>query len=169
MAEFLKKFKKFYYFKFANPVKRRGEAGGFKWRFRKYCLEIETLSGNFSARFVASAHPFGYLAAGEDSQVQGFSERLYMIGNLMTTDQKFVDDLDKALKRYEKRLEKIVPDPDDSEEAALAFEKSVQEHLELPVKERKKAEKEIDKRFDEAVKKSEKQSQISSENDINGI
>lgn len=132
----LKKLKKFYYFHLANPVLRKVEAGGFKWVFRRFWLEISTLSGNFKVRFTASEHPYGYLMAGEDNQTQGFAERLYMIGSLLTTEQKLVNDIDKALQAYSKRLEKAKVEEED-EDIALEEVKAIEEHAEMAKKAKK--------------------------------
>lgn len=154
-----KKIQKFWWFTFRNPVVRQGEAGGFRWCFRRLSLEIETLSGNFKAKFTADESPFAYLLAGDDDQTHGFALRLYMIGKLMTREQKFVDDLDKALKSYEKRAQKQVDVVEDETEEKIAIEetRSVQEHIELPEKERKKRERETNGRFKKAVAQSLKE------------
>lgn len=154
-----KKIKVWWLFTMRNPVVRKGEHGGFKWCFRRFWLEISTLSGNFKARFTAGEHPYGFLVAGTtDENIEGFCQTLYMIGSLLTTDQEFVDDINVAVKRYSERIsEKDVEREDD--EIALEEVKAVQEHIELPEKERKKVEKDIDKRFKKAVKKVRKDGQ----------
>lgn len=140
-----------------NPIVREGEHGGFKWRFRRFTLEISTLSGNWRARWTAAEHPYGYLLAGSgDENIEGFAQTMYEVGMLLTTDQGFVNDIQKALKKYSSRLEKkaakdIVEDETD-EKIALEAEKQVQEHIELPRKERKKRERDINKRFKESAK-----------------
>lgn len=137
----------------SNPKVRIGEKGGFKWVFRRFWLEITTLSGNFKARFTAGVHPYGYLIAGKDDvNIEGYCQMLYMVGMLLTTDQGFVNDINKAIQKYQKRLEKVKAD-DGGEDAAIAEEKALQEYIELPEKEQKKAEKDIDRRFKKAVKK----------------
>lgn len=149
------RFQKWWYFNFRNPVIRAGEKSGFKWTFRRFWLDIETLSGNFKARFMAGEHPYGYLLAGKDDEnILGFCMTIYEVGQLLTTDQKFVNDIQKAVKKYSERVEKAVEVKEDEveEKAALEFEKDVQEFNELPEKERRKAEKDIDKRFKRAVK-----------------
>lgn len=154
--------KKWYYFKIANPVVRKGEYGGFRWTFRRFEMDMETLSGNFKMRFTADAHPYGYLLAGKDDEnIKGFCQYMYTLGRVLTTDQKLVDDIEKALKRYEKRLldaaekenAESAVDPEAESRAALDFEKSVQQFVEMSDKERRKEEKAIDKRFKKATKK----------------
>lgn len=150
------KFLKWWYFHLANPKVREGEAGGFKWCFRRFWLDISTLSGNFKARFTADKDPYGYLLAGKDDEnIHGFAMTIYQVGKLLTTDQGFVDDVQKALQKYEKRLSKVKPDTD-SEEAALAEVKAVQEYVEMPKKEQRKYERDVNGRFKKAVKEVEK-------------
>lgn len=140
-----------------NPIVREGEHGGFKWKFRRFTLEISTLSGNWRARWTAAEHPYGYLLAGSgDENIEGFAQTMYEVGMLLTTDQGFVNDIQKALKKYSSRLEKkaakdIVED-ETEEKIALEAEKQVQEHIELPRKERKKRERDINKRFKASAK-----------------
>ena len=151
------KFKKWWWFSMRNPIVREGEHGGFKWRFRRFTLEISTVSDNWRARWTAAEHPYGYLLAGSgDENIEGFAQTMYEVGMLLTTDQGFVNDIQKALKKYSSRLEKkaakdIVED-ETEEKIALEAEKQVQEHVELPRKERKKVERDINKRFKASAK-----------------
>lgn len=161
MKKIWTKIVKWWYFHIANPVVRKGEAGGFRWRFRRFWLDVETLSGNFKMRFIADEHPFGYLAASkDDTNIHGFALTMYEIGKLLTTDQGFVDDVQKAITKYHNRLEKQaagdVKENETEEKIALETEKAIQEHVELPEKDRKKVEKEINKRFKRAVKEAKK-------------
>lgn len=149
----MSKFSKFWWFTFKNPVVRKGESGGFKWSFRRFWFEIETVSGNFKARFTADEHPYGYLLAGkDDSNIIGFCQMVYTLGKLLTTDQGLVDGIQKEIKKYEKRLEKTEPDPTDSEEAAIAEVKAVQEYVEASPKEKKQRERDSNGRFKKVVK-----------------
>lgn len=152
----MSKFSKFLWFTFRNPVVRRGESGGFKWCFKRFWLDISTVSGNFKARFTADEHPYGYLLAGkDDSNIIGFCQIMYTLGKMLTTDQGLVNGIEKELRKYEKRLEKTEPDPTDSEEAAIAEVKAVQEYVEASPKEKKQRERDSNGRFKKAVKKAE--------------
>lgn len=136
-----------------NPKIRVGEKGGFKWTFKRFGMDIQTVSGNFKASFTAGEHPYGYLISGtDDLNIEGYCQMLYMVGMLLTTDQGFVDDLNKAIKKYQKRMEKADLD-DSSEDVALEEEKALQEYIELPKKDQRKAEKDIDRRFKKTAKK----------------
>lgn len=157
MKKIWTKIVKWWYFHISNPVVRKGESGGFRWTFRRFWLDITTVSGNFKVRFIADENPYGYLAAGkDDTNIHGFALTMYEIGKLLTTDQGFVDDVQKAIVKYRKRLEKQaageVVEDETEEKIALETEKAIQEHIELPKKERRKVERDINGRFKKAVK-----------------
>lgn len=161
MKKFFNKIRAWWYFHVQNPVVRKGESkdGAFKWEFRRFWLEISTLSGNFKARFTAGEHPFAALLSDEsDKNTPGFAEILYTVGMLLTTEQKFANDIQNAIKRYQDRVTKSAKvDEDEIEEKiALETEKQIQEHIELPAKERRKVERDINGRFRKAVKNLEK-------------
>jgi len=124
-------------------------------------MTIETLSGNFKARFTAAENPYAYLlASDDDSQVEGFCQILYSVGMLLTTEQEFVDSITKALRDYDKRLNKkaaseVVEDETD-EKIALEEVKQVQEYVDRPENERRKLDREVNGRFKKAVKNLEK-------------
>lgn len=157
MKKFFDKIRMWLYFHIANPVVRKGESkdGAFRWVFRRFDLTIETLSGNFKAKFMADAHPYAYLLEGKtDENVEGFCQFIYMLSKTLTTDQGLVSDVEKAINKYQKRLEKSVSkvEEDETEEKiALETEKQIQEFKELPAKERKKVERRIDGKFKKAV------------------
>ena len=75
---------------------------------------------------------------------------------MLTTEQRFADDIVKAMSAYQKRLDKDaagqVKDDETEEKIALEQEKQIQEHIELPKKERRKVERDINGRFKKAVK-----------------
>lgn len=150
------KFFKWFWFTFKNPVVRNGEYGGFKWEFRRFWLTVETVSGNFKAKFMADEHPYAYLLAGKtDDNIIGFCQIVYMLSNTISADQVLADDVVKAINKYKKRLEKQaaseVKEDETEEKIALETEKQIQEHIELPKKERKKVERDINGRFKKAV------------------
>ena len=146
-------FLKWWYFKVNNPIVREGEAGGFKWCFRRFTLDISTLSGNFKARFTADEHPYAYLLAGkDDANIHGFCQTIYAVGQLLTSDQVFAKSVQKSIFNTLKCNGKALKHSEIEEETALQAVKEVQEHIELPKKARKKADKEIDRRFKKAVK-----------------
>lgn len=154
MKKIWEKIRKFWYFHLANPVVRKGERGGFKWCFRRFWLDISTVSGNFKARFTAAEHPYAYLLAGkDDSNIKGYCEHLYMTAMLLTTDQKLVNDIHKSLEANIRRQGQKPSVSGDSEEAALAEVKDVQEYTEMSRAERRRYERDVNKRFKATVKK----------------
>lgn len=131
----------------SNPKVRGGEKGGFKWVFRRFWLEITTLSGNFKARFTAGEHPYGYLIAGkDDSNIEGYCQMLYTVGMLLTTDQGFVNDIRKAIDKYDKRLQKQNPVVEDEVEEKMAIEeqKEVSERAKMPRRYRHRVDREAE-------------------------
>lgn len=124
-------------------------------------MDISTVSGNFECRFMADEHPYGYLLAGKDDEnIKGFVNTLYEIGKLLTTDQGFVNDIQKAIKKYSQRLDKqaakAVVEDETEENIALEGEKEIQEYIEMPKRVRRRADRDIDNRFKKAVKEAEK-------------
>ena len=164
MKKFFDKIRMWWYFHIVNPVVRKGESkdGAFKWEFRRFWLEISTLSGNFKARYMADEHPYAYLLAGKsDDNIVGFCQFVYMLSKTVTSDAGLVNDVRKAFDKYEKRMEKSVEkdakrEDEVEEKVALETEKAIQEHVELPEKDRKREEERIDKKFKKAVKSLEK-------------
>ena len=154
----MKNLAKWWYFTFRNPKMRVGEnaSGGFRWVFRRFWMEITTLSGNFRLRVTAGEHPYGYLAVGKDDKnIDGYAQTVYTVAMLLTTDQGFVNDVNKAIQKYQKRLDKAakVVEDETEEKVALESEKAVQEYVEMSAKERRKMERDIDGRFKKAVER----------------
>lgn len=164
MKKIWQKIQQWWYFHLANPVVAKGERGGFKYKFKRFWLEIETVSGNWKMRSTASENPYGYLLASvnakNEENVYGLAEIMYMLQALLTVDQGLVNDVSKAINKYQKHLEKQaaseVVEDETEEKIALDTEKQIQEVVEMPKKERRKYERGVDGRFKSAVKKAEK-------------
>lgn len=143
----MSKLTNWWWFHVRNYKVREGEKGGFKWVFRRFWLEITTLSGNFKARFTAAEHPYGYLVAGpDDDNISGFCETLYTVGMLLTTDQGFVNDIQKAIAKYDKRIQKANPvvEDDFEEKVAIEEQKEVSERANLPRRYRHRVDREAE-------------------------
>ena len=142
-----------------NPVEASGEKGGFRYVFRRYTLDLRTVSGNWRMRVTACEHPFGYLRAsveqGKEDNVFGFANVLYYLTMTLTTDQRLVDEVHKALVDYETRLEEKEKAEDDPEEEKAAMEevRGVQEYVEMGARERRKYERDVNRRFKRAAEK----------------
>lgn len=158
MKNIKEKIRVWWYFHVKNPVVRKGESkdGAFKWEFRRFWLDISTLSGNFKARYTADEFPYAYLLSGKkDDNIIGFCQIIYMLSKTIVADQGLANDVQRALQKYEKRMGKQAEDAgkkeDDAEEmVALENEKRVQEIAEMPKSERKKVERDINGRFKRA-------------------
>lgn len=152
----MSRFSKFWWFTFRNPVVRKGEKGGFKYKFKRFWLDISTKSGNWKMRVMADEHPYAYLLAGvqqgNENNVFGFAEMLYMQVFTLTRDQGLVNDVQKAIKKYQARLVKSNPASPDEEQEAIEEVKSVQEYVDATPKERRKMERGTNRRFKKAVK-----------------
>lgn len=156
MKKIWSKIQMFWFFHFANPVVWMGENVGFKYTFRKFWLDISTKSGNWKMRVMADEHPFAYLLSsvhqGHEDNLYGFALTLYELNALLTRDQGLVNDVQKALRKYEARLSKTELEPEEEEEQAIAEVKAVQEYVEASPKERRKMDRETNGRFKKAVK-----------------
>lgn len=108
MKQILAKIQKWWLLTFRNKVEYKFEFGGFKVVFRRFWLEIESVSENFKVRFLASEHPYGYLYVsakqGRLDNIHGFCAYIYKLSHTLTTDNKLVEDVTKVIKNYEKRL-----------------------------------------------------------------
>lgn len=153
-----KKIQKWWLFHIANPVLKELELGAFCISFRKFWLEIRTMSGNFSVRYTAAEYPYGYLLEAlnqnKEETVHGFCERIYLWSMLILHDQKLADDMDEAVHQYHKRLEAENPVVEDETEEKIALDevKEVQEFVEKSPKEKKKLERDANGRFKKASK-----------------
>lgn len=156
MKKFWQKIQRWWYFYLANPVVAKGERGGFKYKFKRFWLDISTKSGNWKMRVMADEHPFAYLLSsvhqGHEDNLYGFALTLYELNALLTRDQGLVNDVQKALRKYEARLSKTELEPEEEEEQAIAEVKAVQEYVEASPKERRKMDRETNGRFKKAVK-----------------
>lgn len=158
MRKFLQKIRRWWYFHLANPIVREGKTEAFSWRFRRFWLEASTASGNWKARWTAAEAPYAYLLAGKtDENIIGFLQIVYTLGMFLTTDQGLVDDVAKAINKYQKRLGKSAKVVEDETEEKIAIEevKAVQEYVDAPKKVQKKMERDSSGRFKKAVKRAE--------------
>lgn len=108
MKQILAKIEKWWLLTFRNLIEYKFEFGGFKVVFRRFWMEIESVSENFKVRFLASQHPYGYLFVsaqkGKLDNIHGFCAYIYKLSHTLTTDNKLVEDVNKAMKNYDKRL-----------------------------------------------------------------
>ena len=149
MKKVLAKIQKWWLFTFRNPVEYQFEFGGFKVVFRRFWMEIESVSENFKVRFLASHHPYGYLFVsaqkGNINNIHGFCAYIYKLCHTLTTDNKLVEDVNKAMKNYDKRLAAKSATEVSAEDDDLDLEVVKQAHDvgKMTKKERKQRKKEI--------------------------
>ena len=149
MKKILAKIQKWWLFTFGNPVESKFEFGGFKVIFRRFWLDIETVSGNFKVRFLVSDHPYGYLFVsakqGNFDNIHGFCAYIYKLSHTLTTDNKLVEDVHKAMINYDKRFaaKAATQVSSDNDDFDLEVVKQNHEVGKMTKKERKQRKKEI--------------------------
>lgn len=149
MKKILASIQKWWLFTFRNPVKHKFELGGFRVVFRRFWLDIESVSDNFKVRFLASQHPYGYLFVsaeqGQLNNIHGFCAYLYKLSYCLTTDKKLVNDVNKALKNYDMRLAAKAATAVSTENDSIDLEVVKQNHEvgQMTKKQRKQRKKEI--------------------------
>lgn len=149
MKKILAKIEKWWLLTFCNPIEYKFKFGGFKVVFRRYWLQIESISENFKVRYLASQHPYGYLFVsaqkGNLDNIHGFCAYIYKLSHTLTTDNKLVEDVTKAIKNYEKRLAAKAATEVNTENDDLDLEvvKQACEAGKMTKKQRKQRKKEI--------------------------
>lgn len=83
----------------------------FKVAFRKFTTEIKSVSGNFTLKTTGMVYPnaflYNALAQGNEGLVQWYCNRIYELTSLLLTDQELANDVQKALTKYDKRLQVV--------------------------------------------------------------
>lgn len=139
-------------FTFRNPSFYKEVLGGFKVEFRRFWLDIRTLSGNFRTRIMISEHPYGYLffslKQGKIDNIRGYCQYLYSVSMALTTDQKLANEIQRSLNRsYDRRLkqEMMNESKDKDDESAIAEVMAEKEYAGLSRRERRKASRDLKK------------------------
>ena len=153
---------KWWLFTFRNKTLIEKEIGGFRFRFRRFWLDIESVSDKYWAlRLRADTHPYLYLYSAvqqeKENQLNGYVLYVYLTSMSLTKDQLFADDVNKALQAYEKRLTaeaeseaKKVTEYD--EEQSAAFVKDALERGKMTRQQRRKAERDARKQMKKDLK-----------------
>lgn len=141
----------FWYFTIKNRRENRFEAGGFVIDFHQYDLRIRTMSGNFSMKIRAGEYSFGYLAAsvgqGRADNVHGYALFLYVIATSICKDDKLRKEVQKAIERYQKRVEALasVKEDEREDELSIAAEQGDEERAKMSRAQRRRAERQTRK------------------------
>lgn len=149
-------------FTFKNKTLIEKEIGGFRFRFRRFWLDIESVADKYwSLRLRADTHPYLYLYSAVQQenyeQLNGYAVYVYLTSMSLTKDQLFADDVNKAFQSFESRLmaeakaeAKKVTDYDDQQNAELM--KGALERGKMTRQQRRKAEREAQKRMKEDLR-----------------
>ena len=146
-------------FTFRNPVLSKSENGAFKVVFRRYWMEIRSLSDNFRMRVMICEHPYGYLLygakQGNEKNLHAYCEYVYAVVMTLTTDQKFANEVQRSLNRcYERRanaeLRKTAKERDD--ETAIAEVMQQVEADKMSRKDRRKIIRKLKKEINDGRK-----------------
>ena len=131
MRKFFQKLEKWLFLTFRDTKIAQVEFDAFVVTFRKFTMEIKSKSSNFVLRTMAMLHPnaqlYHCLSAGDKETVHWFCTRIYTLVTLLTTDVGFANDIEKAMQKYSKRLDKkaesnakaVVEDEDKAEQEAI--------------------------------------------------
>lgn len=108
---FFDKLQKWFLLTFRDTKIKSVQFPAFKVTFRKFTIEIKSVSGNFTLKTVGMVYPNAFLynafAQGDEGLVQWYCNRMYELTTLLLTDQGLADDVQKALTKYDKRLQVV--------------------------------------------------------------
>lgn len=85
------------------------EVGGFLVVFRRFCMDIKSVSGNFRMRVMGSKYPVLYLyncfCKGRTEDIHAYCSMVYALQALVLSDSVLFGDVTEALAGYYKRVE----------------------------------------------------------------
>lgn len=150
ILRFFDELKKWFILTFLDTRIGKVEFDAFVVTFRRFTMEIKTKSGNFTLKTMAMIHPnaqlYHCLNAGDKDTVYWFCSRIYILFTMLTTDTGFANDIEKAITKYGKRLDKkseqnaqaVTEEEDKAEHNAI--ESDIQ-HAKMSKRERKQYKK----------------------------
>ena len=108
---FFRELQKWFLLTFCDTKIKTVQFPAFKVTFRKFTTEIKSVSGNFALKTIGMVYPNAFLydalIKGDEGLVQWYCNRMYEITALLLTDQGLADDVQKALTKYDKRLQVV--------------------------------------------------------------
>ena len=108
---FFEKLQRWFLLTFCDAKIKTVQFSAFKVTFRKFTMEIKSVSGNFTLKTVGMVYPNAFLydalTKGDSDLVQWYCNRMYELTTLLLTDQGLFDDVQKALTKYGKRLQVV--------------------------------------------------------------
>ena len=112
MKKVFKKLQTWFLLTFCDTKIKSVQFPAFKVTFRKFTTEIKSVSGNFTLKTVGVVYPnaflYNALTQGDEGLVHWYCNRMYELTSLLLTDQGLADDVQKALTKYDKRLQVVV-------------------------------------------------------------
>lgn len=163
---FFRDVQKWFLLTFCDTKIKSVQFPAFKVTFRKFTTEIKSVSGNFALKTVGMVYPnaflYNALTQGDEGLVQWYCNRMYELASLLLTDQGLADDVQKALTKYDKRLQVVAERKakEVTEEAdAIAAEqvKANIEYANMPKKQRKEYKKALREELRNMSNENEKQ------------
>lgn len=108
---FFRELEKWFLLTFCDTKIKSVQFPAFKVTFRKFTTEIKSVSNNFTLKTVGMVYPNAFLydalVKGDEGLLQWYCNRMYEITTLLLTDQGLADDVQKALTKYDKRLQVV--------------------------------------------------------------
>lgn len=108
---FFHKVQKWLLITFCDTKIKTVQCPAFKVTFRKFTMEIKSVSGNFTLKTKGMVYPNAFLydalTKGDADLVQWYCNRMYELTTLLLTDQGLFDDVQKALNKYDKRMQVV--------------------------------------------------------------
>lgn len=96
---------------FANRKLDRCEVGGFVVVFRRFCMDIKSVSGNFRMRVMSSKYPVLYLyncfCKGKTEYIHAYCNMIYALQALILSDSVLFCAVTNALEEYYNWVEAI--------------------------------------------------------------
>lgn len=108
---FFRELQRWFLLTFCDTKIKTVQSPAFKVTFRKFTMEIKSVSGNFTLKTKGMIYPNAFLydalIKGDENLVQWYCNRMYELTTCILTDQGLFDDVQKALNKYGKRLQVI--------------------------------------------------------------
>lgn len=108
---FFRNVQRWFLLTFCDTKIKAVQCSAFKVTFRKFTMEIKSVSGNFTLKTMGMVYPNAFLydalTKGDADLVQWYCNRMYELTTLLLTDQGLFNDVQKALNEYDKRLQVI--------------------------------------------------------------
>lgn len=108
---FFDKLQRWFLLTFCDTKIKTVQFPAFKVTFRKFTMEIKSVSGNFTLKTTGMVYPNAFLydalTKGDENLVRWYCNRMYELTTSLLTDQGLFDDVQKALTKYGKRLQVV--------------------------------------------------------------